>query len=235
MGNESYNMISKLDRGHFIKSGILLTASAIGAVGFLSSCHAREKEKEVSPPEDLMQEHGLLNRVLLIYEHCRQSLTKGQALRIENLNDAASVIKSFIEDYHEKQEEEYLFPRFEKAGQLIELVRILRLQHDKGREITGQLIQLSKIPTQTESENQKIIALLSSFITMYRPHEAREDTVLFPAFRKLVSTHEYDSLGEEFERNEEKHFGQDGFEKMVARVSEIEKSIGIYDLSQFTP
>jgi hemerythrin-like domain-containing protein len=70
---------------------------------------------------------------------------------------------------------------------------------------------------------------------MYNPHEAREDTVLFPAFRKLVSKHEYDSLGEEFENNEHKKFGEDGFEIMVNRVAEIEKSLGIYDLAQFTP
>jgi hemerythrin-like domain-containing protein len=70
---------------------------------------------------------------------------------------------------------------------------------------------------------------------MYRPHECREDTVLFPAFRKLVSRHEYDSLGEEFENNERKHFGQDGFETMVSRVADIEKQLGIYDLNRFTP
>ena len=70
---------------------------------------------------------------------------------------------------------------------------------------------------------------------MYRPHEAREDTVLFPAFRKLVSKHEYDSLGEEFEGNEHKLFGSDGFETIVNKVAEIEKALGIYELSQFTP
>ncbi|WP_051084263.1 hypothetical protein [Segetibacter koreensis] len=67
------------------------------------------------------------------------------------------------------------------------------------------------------------------------PHEAREDTVLFPAFRKIVSKNEYDSLGEEFENNEHKLFGEDGFETMVNKVADIEKSLGIYDLAQFTP
>jgi len=70
---------------------------------------------------------------------------------------------------------------------------------------------------------------------MYRPHEAREDTMLFPAFRRLVSRNEYDSLGEEFEDNEHKLFGNDGFETMVNKVADIEKSLGIYELSQFTP
>jgi len=70
---------------------------------------------------------------------------------------------------------------------------------------------------------------------MYRPHEAREDTVLFPAFRKIVSQHEYDSLGEEFENNEHKIFGEDGFETMVNKIADIEKQLGIYELAQFTP
>lgn len=70
---------------------------------------------------------------------------------------------------------------------------------------------------------------------MYRPHESREDTILFPAFRKIVSRSEYDSLGEEFEKNEHRLFGSDGFETMVNKVAPIEKQLGIYELSQFTP
>ncbi len=64
---------------------------------------------------------------------------------------------------------------------------------------------------------------------------SREDTVLFPAFRRIVSGHEYGALGEQFEDKEHQLFGEDGFEKMVARVAAIEKKLGIYDLAQFTP
>ena len=70
---------------------------------------------------------------------------------------------------------------------------------------------------------------------MHRPHEAREDTVLFPALRQIVSKHEFDSLGEDFEKKEHQLFGEDGFEKIVDRVAAIEKELGIDDLSQFTP
>ncbi len=47
--------------------------------------------------------------------------------------------------------------------------------------------------------------------------------------------HEYDSLGEEFENNGHKIFGKGGFESIVEKVSDIEKTLGIYDLAQFTP
>jgi hemerythrin-like domain-containing protein len=76
---------------------------------------------------------------------------------------------------------------------------------------------------------------IAAFVRMYRPHEAREDTVLFPALHKLVSRHEYDAMGEEFEKIERKTFGGDGFDMAVDQVTEIEKKLGIYDISQFTP
>lgn len=67
------------------------------------------------------------------------------------------------------------------------------------------------------------------------PHEAREDTVLFPAFRKIVSKNEYDSLGEEFEKNEHQLFGESGFKTRGEKVTAIEKQLDIYELAQYTP
>ena len=76
---------------------------------------------------------------------------------------------------------------------------------------------------------------MRAFLRMYRPHEAREDTVLFPELHKIISPHEYDALGEQFERIERKTFGGDGFDIYVDKVTAVEKQLGIYDLNQFTP
>ena len=70
---------------------------------------------------------------------------------------------------------------------------------------------------------------------MFRPHEAREDTALFPAFKQLVTKDEYDKLGDIFEDKEHELFGKDGFQDTVKRVAEIEKKLGIYNLNEFTP
>jgi DMSO/TMAO reductase YedYZ molybdopterin-dependent catalytic subunit len=84
-------------------------------------------------------------------------------------------------------------------------------------------------------ERRTLADSLRSFIRMYNPHEAREDTVLFPAFRKVVSKNEFASIGEDFAERARELFGQDGFESIVDKVAEIEKKFGIYDLSKFTP
>lgn len=52
---------------------------------------------------------------------------------------------------------------------------------------------------------------------------------------RTLSGHEYDSLGEDFEKKEHELFGEDGFEKMVDEVAGIEKKLGICDLAHFTP
>jgi hypothetical protein len=76
---------------------------------------------------------------------------------------------------------------------------------------------------------------MQQFIRMYNPHEAREDTVLFRAFRGIVSGHEFDSLGEDFEKKGNELFGGDGFGTIVDKVAGLEKKLEIYELAQFTP
>jgi len=193
-------------------------------------------EEEVSPAEDLMREHGILKRVLMIYREGIRRIDSRQDLPPDVLASSANLIRRFIEDYHERLEEEHLFPRFRKAGSLVELVNVLEEQHKKGRGLTETVLQLSTAAAMRNAQDRaKLGDALRLFVRMYEPHEAREDTVLFPAFRRLVSPNEYASLGEDFEKKEHDLFGEDGFEKNVDEVARIEKVLGIYELTQFTP
>jgi hypothetical protein len=76
---------------------------------------------------------------------------------------------------------------------------------------------------------------MQAFVRMYEPHEAREDTVVFPAFRQVVTAKELADLGRHFADLERQQFGGDEFTAMVGRVAGIEQHLGIYDLTQFTP
>jgi hemerythrin-like domain-containing protein len=192
--------------------------------------------EEISPAEDLMREHGVLNRILLIYDEHLHLLAAKKPFDGSVLTAAADVVRHFVEDYHEKLEEDFLFPRFRKAGKLVPLVNTLQKQHAAGRDLTAQIRELAATATfKLVSDSDKLADSLRAFLHMYRPHEAREDTVLFPAFRSVISAHEYDALGEDFEKKENELFGEDGFFKIVDQVAHLEKRIGIYDLSQFTP
>jgi hypothetical protein len=84
------------------------------------------KEEEVSPAEDLMREHGVLKRVLLIYREVMNRIDSKRDFPPDMVMSSAKLIRSFVEDYHEKLEEDYLFPRFERANKLVDLVNAYR-------------------------------------------------------------------------------------------------------------
>lgn len=194
-------------------------------------------DEGISPVEDLMREHGVLNRLLLIYDDHVRMLAAKRTFDGSILASAADIVRHFVEEYHEKLEEDFLFPRFRKAGKLVGLVDTLQAQHKAGRELTAKIRELAGVATfkYVSTDSEKLADALREFLRMYRPHEAREDTVLFPLFRTIVSAHEYDSLGDDFEKKEDELFGDEGFFKVVDQVAQLEKRLGIYELAQFTP
>lgn len=209
-----------------ISSG-MISAMSFPVISSASEKESKENNKEVSPAEDLMREHGVLRRILLIYEEILHQSIVGRPYAPVHLQKSARIIKSFIEGYHEKLEEDMIFPQFEKEKKQLELVKTLRLQHQAGRNLTDTILKNAK--------GNSLQGSLSSFIHMYRPHAAREDTFLLPEFRRLISEKEYKELGDRFEDREHVLFGKTGFSDIVSEVAGIEKALGIYELSKFTP
>jgi len=227
----------KTSRREFFRAGAGLVAlSGLVPAAGLAVPRAAEKEPDILPTEDLMQEHELLNRILLIYDEGRSRLERNRPFDPATLKRSASIVQKFVEDYHEKNEEDYLFPRFEKAGKLLDLVPVLRKQHAAGRKLTQAILTLSDkaAPTKPGAASQ-LARALDAFVRMYRPHESREGSVLFPAFRTLIPEKELREMGEMFEKKEHELLGPEGYEGMVVEVAKIEKELGIYDLDQFTP
>ncbi|MDT5318959.1 MAG: hypothetical protein QOD88_1481 [Mycobacterium sp.] len=190
----------------------------------------------VTPPEDLMREHGVLKRVLLIYREGIRRLQTDEQDPSQALNASAGIIRSFIEDYHEHLEEQYVFPKLEQAGRLTDITSVLRTQHQRGRLLTDRMLSATAgAAALNQPAREALVKDVLAFIRMYEPHEAREDTVVFPALRDVLPPTEFRELAERFEDEEHQRFGQAGFQGVVERVADIEKSLDIYDLSQFTP
>ncbi|HXO81381.1 MAG TPA: hemerythrin domain-containing protein [Mycobacterium sp.] len=223
-----------------------ISVSAVGAIA-LSACDKpkptaaepgapAEDQVPVTPPEDLMREHGVLKRVLLIYREGIRRLQASEQLPADALNAGAAIIRSFIEDYHEQLEEQHVFPRLEQAGKLTGVTSVLRTQHVRGRVLTDRVVAATGAGMALDqAKREALMQDMSAFIRMYEPHEAREDTVVFPTLRQVVPAKEFRDMADVFEDEEHRRFGPAGFEGVVDKVADIEKSLGIYDLSQFTP
>jgi hemerythrin-like domain-containing protein len=225
------------DRRAFLTSA---TAGAV-ALGCSRSAPAPNKpgdkpggdDDEVTPVEDLMREHGVLRRVMYLYDDAIGRLDGRREVPLDALAGCAGIVRRVIEDYHEKLEEDFLFPRYEQAGKLAELTAILRRQHQAGRTLTAQITHLAKAPL-ADADRAALATALRGFNHMYRPHAAREDTVLFPALRGLVGKHAYEELGDQFEDKEKQMLGDRGFEHAVDEVARLEQAFGLNDLGKLT-
>jgi hemerythrin-like domain-containing protein len=227
------------DRRHFLlaASGLGITALSVDAGRVAAAETERDStQAPVSASEDLMREHGVLNRILLVYEEGLRRMAAREHVAPGVFHTSASLVRKFVEDYHEALEEKFIFPEFERRGTLVELVRTLRQQHKVGRKLTDTILRDSE-PKRFDGKDshQELVLTCEAFIRMYRPHEAHEDTVLFPSLHALLSAEQLDELGEQFEEQEDRLFGEGGFHRTVQQVAAIEKQLGIYELSQFTP
>jgi hemerythrin-like domain-containing protein len=232
------NRDDEIDRRKVLAAGVGLLAAVppLAALAGKPAGKALDPDEGVTAPEDLMKEHGVLNRCLLIYEEGMRRIQAKQEVAPEVFLHTAELVRTFVEEYHEKNEEKYIFPEFEKARKLVDLVETLKTQHLAGRRVTAEILRLAQ-PTlfRVDANRAQLVAACQSFIRMYRPHEAREDTVLFPALRTILTAQQVAALGDRMEEDEHKVLGDEGFERSVDKVMKIETQLGIYDLKQFTP
>ena len=223
-------------RKFLVESGLLLAAGSLFGAACSGEPERQTQAGPIPPTEDLMQEHGVLRRIMLIYDETGRRLQQGEEFPVPVLTEANLIVRRFMQDYHEMNEQFHLFNHLASAGKLVELVAILYQQHLAGRKLIDKVNILSTGDNLSNpATRQQVAALLHTFNQVYRRHAAWEDTLVFPAFRSITSAEDFAALGETFDKEEKKKFGSGGFEKMLAQVADLEQKLGIYNLQQFTP
>ncbi|MDP9152589.1 MAG: hemerythrin domain-containing protein [Myxococcota bacterium] len=195
-----------------------------------------ESAEEVTATEDLMREHGLLRRALIVYrESGTRLLADAASVPPDALHKTAKLFREFGEDYHERKlEEPFIFPAVKKAGGPVARdADLLVLQHHRGREITDYILAVTQAP-KIGTKAQALAGVLHGFVRMYEPHTAVEDTIVFPAWKKALPSKQLDEMGDKFEEIERATFGEDGFDDAVRRMADIEETLGLSDLATFT-
>ena len=219
----------------------LVAAGALG-LSLAAACKPEPEraeeggEQEVTANEDLMREHGVLRRILIVYREVAPKLA-ANASGVDGaaLASAATLFRNFGEHYHEQLlEEQHIFPIVRKAGGPgAALIDTLLAQHARGRAITDYVLARTKAG-RLGSDAQSLASAMTAFARMYEAHTAREDTVIFPAFKQSIGQKAYDELGDQFEEIERREFGGDGFDIALDKVEEIERAVGIANLAGFT-
>jgi len=195
----------------------------------------KRKGEEVGAVEDLMREHGVLRRSLAVYREAAARLRKRGDVSPDALRKTATLFRAFGEDYHERKlEEAFIFPAVKRAGGAAgALADVLAAQHQRGREITDYILAVTQAP-KIGANAEALAGVLDAFARMYESHAAREDTIVFPAWKKTMSDKELDEIGDKFEDIEHEQLGKDGFDDAVKQIGEVEGAFGLSDLALLT-
>jgi hemerythrin-like domain-containing protein len=218
------------DRRTFLSYIPALTISG-ALLAIEAPANARQPEKGVGAIETLMRGHGLLSRAMLVYDDIRHKISKEQAVDPSLILRTAEVFQDYLEAFHEKAEEAHIFAPMEKAKIAFASIQELKIQHGSGYELTQRIIALSK----SGKQSSDLARYLDDFNGMYRHHTAWEDTVVFPAFDSMETTHDLAELINAFAEDEKKALGNNGFQSFVNKIADVEKQLGIFDLSTSTP
>lgn len=218
-----------------MSSGLLLVAGSAGPVN--AQEESEEEEEMVGATEDMMREHGILRRVLFLYSEAVAKLRHGDSnVDPSALVRAATLFRDFGERYHEQMlEERHVFPEVRRAGgEAARLVGTLEAQHARGREITSYVLNVAGRGRIGTTEAEPLARAMDGMVRMYRPHAAREDTVVFPAWTASQTPEQLRERAEEFEDIEHAQFGEDGFDEARETIAEAEAALGLHALEDFT-
>ncbi len=224
-------------RRGLLVAGAGLAGLAVGsAPSFLGGGQGDEGAlRAPSPGEELMTEHGVLKRVLLAYRAASTRLADGQALPAGAVMDAAQIVADYVEGFHEGLEEAYVFPRVATHAPYQRLVETLLVQHDRGRHLTAEILQLAARGSDTDLVRAALQTRLDAFVAMYEPHEAWEDTVIYPALRAVTTQATLDELADRFAGLESSRYSDLALARILDRVAGVEEQLDLHDLASFTP
>jgi hemerythrin-like domain-containing protein len=178
----------------------------------------------------LMDEHRVIERVLLVLETGAQRLEQGQPVRPEFFLDAADFIKGFADGCHHQKEEGVLFKAMMAAGLPGEggPIGVMLSEHELGRAHTRAMREAAlKLQAGDQTVRSMLVQNARAYAELLRQHIAKEDGVLYPLASRVLPRGVQDHLVTDFEKVEHEETGAGVHEKYLALADRLAKEMGL--------
>ena len=167
----------------------------------------------------LMEEHRVIERVLVSLETAAVRLQEGEAVRSGFFVDAADFIKGFADGCHHKKEEGVLFTALVDAGLPAQVgpIPMMLAEHDRGRAYTqGMRAAAQRLAEGDAAARGEVVGNALGYVGLLREHIGKEDNVLFPMAGEMIPQDQQAALLERFETIEHEETGEGVHEKYLA-------------------
>ncbi len=168
--------------------------------------HSHHTYNSQSPTDMLEAEHRLIQKVVASMARVAEALEKGKIVEVSVLRELVRFLQIFGDECHHAKEETALFPMLELKGVPLEgcPVAVLHNDHLKGRAFVNELCDsVEAYACDPLSGRRSLITALRKLIQFYPDHIWKEDYLLFPLAKKVLSSMDERIVSQHFEQIED--------------------------------
>lgn len=152
--------------------------------------------------EILEHEHRTIEKIVRVISVLVDELTETRDVDGSILRDLCDFLRVYGHQCHHGKEESYLFPLLESRGVPEEGCPLgaLRHEHQRSRALTDTLIEAtSRYSANPFLGRQPLVEVLRDLASFYPAHIWKEEYLLFPLVKKVLSAQEDELLQKEFD------------------------------------
>jgi hemerythrin-like domain-containing protein len=149
----------------------------------------------------LEQEHRTIEKIVRVTGVLADELAENRDIDDDILRDLGQFLRVYGHQCHHGKEESYLFPMLESRGVPEEGCPLgaLRHEHEKSRALTQELVQASaEYAANRHAGSSALSEVLRNIAQFYPAHIWKEEYLLFPMARKVLSEEDDQRLLQEF-------------------------------------
>ena len=154
----------------------------------------------MSAAETLEEEHKLILQMLKALSALHARIEKGE-IDPDTLISVVDFFRTYADKFHHAKEEAQLFPMLEKRGVKPKgcPIGVLHTEHEQGRVlITALSDAIMKSRNGDVTANTAIGSYIKNVIDFYTDHIWKEDYLLFPMSKKVLTQSDQDELQQGF-------------------------------------
>jgi hemerythrin-like domain-containing protein len=178
----------------------------------------------MKPTEVLIEEHRVINQVLMALEKAASRLSRGEAVYLRFFNGTSALIHGFTDSYHHKKEEKVLLPALVAAGLPRDSgpVAVMLAEHEEGRQLAHRLrLVTERFQSGEIAARDQVVLSALAYVSLVRRHIQKEETVLFPLVEKVLPADQQSQIIEAFERFDREENGIELREKYYGMADRL--------------
>jgi DUF438 domain-containing protein len=173
----------------------------------------------------LVAEHEMIERAMAVLKSNLEKIDEAVKAPLQ-MQRAIDFLLEFGDKIHNTKEEKFLFPLMGQKGLPVEggPIGVMLMEHDAERKLLQKMMaELPSLVEATTTGRHKFAAGGFEYLTIRAEHIWKENDVLYPMGRKVISEEENSTLLQEFKNLDQQTYGDAARQHYEQMLAEVEK------------